>query len=188
VADLLKRGIVFRDFPDEDLFEFAFNKSNLDSADFDFQRYEWREHTQVERSSFKDEDLLFSVWDAAEDAVKRFNDAWLELRVGMRREPEDTRGTIRDIVRNYPELFDRSQSTRVSQTALEEALSSPPPAPPQLIRSINQTNVVFYKGIFYAIPQALGPLDLSREDPRGKQRVFTATSLKEIMDILNSGP
>lgn len=69
----LDRGEMYRDFPDQDLFTFAFNKSNLVSDKFPFKRYEWREHTQVERSIFSDEALMFRVWDATEQAVAELN-------------------------------------------------------------------------------------------------------------------
>lgn len=77
VQAYLDRGEVYRDFPDQDLFTFAFNKSNLVSDKFPFKRYAWREHTQVERSIFTDEAMMFRVWDAAEKAVGELN-AFLE--------------------------------------------------------------------------------------------------------------
>lgn len=73
VQAYLDKGQVYRDFPDQDLFTFAFNKSNLVSDKFPFKRYEWREHTQVERSIFSDEALMVRVWDAAEQAVGELN-------------------------------------------------------------------------------------------------------------------
>jgi hypothetical protein len=69
VSQMLERDHVFDDFPDRALFRFAFNKSNIDSSDFQFKRYPWRRWTQVERSDFPDERLLMRVWDSAEDAV-----------------------------------------------------------------------------------------------------------------------
>ena len=73
VQGYLNRGEVYQDFPDRDLFTFAFNKSNLISDKFPFQRYDWRTHTQVERSIFTNEALMFRVWDAAEQAVGELN-------------------------------------------------------------------------------------------------------------------
>ncbi|MBI5753330.1 MAG: hypothetical protein HZA59_14485 [Hydrogenophilales bacterium] len=73
VQAYLDRGEVYRDFPDQDLFTFAFNKSNLVSDKFLFKRYDWREHTQVERSIFTDDALMYRVWDAAEQAVAELN-------------------------------------------------------------------------------------------------------------------
>jgi len=69
VSQMLERGHVFNDFPDRTLFRFAFNKSNIDSSEFQFKHHPWRNWTQVERSDFPDERLLMRIWDSAEDAV-----------------------------------------------------------------------------------------------------------------------
>ena len=68
-AAMISKGEVFPKYPDKDLFEFAFNKSNLDSEKFQFKRYEEKDHTKVERSSFKDEGLLHKVWENADRAA-----------------------------------------------------------------------------------------------------------------------
>ncbi|MDR4498207.1 MAG: hypothetical protein MRK02_09855 [Candidatus Scalindua sp.] len=69
----LDKGEIFNDYPDQDLFTFAFNKSNLVSDKFPFRCNNWREWTQVERSIFKDEILEQKIWDIAEDATGRIN-------------------------------------------------------------------------------------------------------------------
>ena len=73
VAGHLRTGTVFRDFPDPDLFTYAFNKSNLVSDKFAFKRHDWREWTQIERSIFTDEALERRVWDVAEEATGQLN-------------------------------------------------------------------------------------------------------------------
>lgn len=79
IAGMIKHGDVYRDYQDPWLFEFAFNKSNLDSSAFEFRRYPWREHTQIERSSLKDDTLAILVSDAAEAATAKFNAAFASL-------------------------------------------------------------------------------------------------------------
>ena len=64
---------VYNDFPDKELFTFAFNKSNFASDKFPFDRYAWREHTQIERSIFQDQDLLMRISDRAEKATMHVN-------------------------------------------------------------------------------------------------------------------
>ena len=68
VSACIEAGIVHTEFFDPDLFTFAFNKSNLVSDKFPFKRYRWREHTQIERSIFKDEALQNEIWDCTEQA------------------------------------------------------------------------------------------------------------------------
>jgi len=86
VSEYIDSGKVYRNFFDEDLFTFAFNKSNLDSRKFPFKRYQWRENTQVERSIFVDEALQNDVWDCAERACGELNaliEDYLESSKGL---------------------------------------------------------------------------------------------------------
>jgi len=69
----LRAGKIFRDFPDPDLFTYAFNKSNLISDKFPFKRHDWRQWTQIERSIFTDEALEAAAWDSAEQTAGQLN-------------------------------------------------------------------------------------------------------------------
>jgi hypothetical protein len=74
IAALIGRGQIYRDFRDPELFNFSVQKSNVDWRDLKgFRGYEWRAHTQIERSCLTDPDLELRVWDAAETAVGRAN-------------------------------------------------------------------------------------------------------------------
>lgn len=74
VSQYIDEGKVYQEFFDPDLFTFAFNKSNLVSDKFPFKRYDWRTHTQIERSIFTDEALQQKIWDCAEKACGELND------------------------------------------------------------------------------------------------------------------
>lgn len=74
VSKYIDEGKVYREFFDPDLFTFAFNKSNLVSDQFPLKRYDWRTHTQIERSIFTDEALQQKIWDCAEKACGELNE------------------------------------------------------------------------------------------------------------------
>lgn len=74
VSQYIDEGKIYQEFFDPDLFTFAFNKSNLVSDKFPFKRYDWRIHTQIERSIFTDEALQQKIWDCAEKACGELND------------------------------------------------------------------------------------------------------------------
>ena len=74
VSQYIDEGMIYQEFFDPDLFTFAFNKSNLVSDKFPFKRYDWRIHTQIERSIFTDEALQQKIWDCAEKACGELND------------------------------------------------------------------------------------------------------------------
>lgn len=73
VSAFIDEGKVYNEFFDADLFTFAFNKSNLVSDKFPFKRYEWRTHTQIERSIFTDENMQDAIWSCAEEACGQLN-------------------------------------------------------------------------------------------------------------------
>jgi hypothetical protein len=73
VSACIKSGKVFNPTDDDVLFGFAFNKSNVADTKFEFRRHGWREHTQLERSCFSDQNLEQAVWDTAESAAGVLN-------------------------------------------------------------------------------------------------------------------
>ncbi|MFT6583521.1 MAG: hypothetical protein ACJAU6_003975 [Alphaproteobacteria bacterium] len=72
-ADAIAKKTPYDVLEDRELFGFAFNKSNLDSDAFSFRRYDFREHTQIERSCFADEEMEVRIWDVAENAAGKLN-------------------------------------------------------------------------------------------------------------------
>ena len=70
VAAHVGRGEVYRSTGDENLFNYAFNKSNIDASAFNFKSYPKREWTHVERSCLSHEALVEAVSDAAERLCK----------------------------------------------------------------------------------------------------------------------
>lgn len=70
VEKYMTQGQVYDEFGDQDLFTFAFNKSNFRSSKYDFSRYASDNGTvEIERSSIKDEALLKGFMDATEKAL-----------------------------------------------------------------------------------------------------------------------
>jgi hypothetical protein len=69
VRDHLRKGEVLKDVADQDLFTFAFNKSNFRSSKYDFVSLPGHNGVEIERSSIKDEELLRGFMAAAEKAL-----------------------------------------------------------------------------------------------------------------------
>lgn len=161
LAGLLKRGEVFRDYGDEDLFGFAFNKSNLDLDRFAFKRYPWKTHTQIERSTCRDDELVAQVSASAEDTCAVINSAlacWLTPGTDASTRVERLLQAL------APLQLDSRTLDHYRQRLLAAANpSAQPPAAPQLLDSIGTTNIVAYAGRYYALPQALGPVDFTQD-------------------------
>jgi hypothetical protein len=209
VAGYIRRGEVHRDFFDPDLFTFAFNKSNLVSDKFPFRRPGWREHTQIERSIFRDEALERAVWEAAEGATGELN-AFLRDVLGA---PCDTRVTALrhlDALRRRHETGlgarDPVRFAAAFRAAEQEARGGAPlPArllsfarrtlgrlrraalpvhgaaeAPRLLESLNGYDIVFYKGVYYGLPQTLGPVRLDSHEARRLPGVIDGTTRESV--------
>ncbi len=194
LADAIARGEVLREYEDDDLFGYAFNKSNIDLDRFAFKRYDWRQHTRIERSSYTDDDLVMQVWDAAEDACATVN---LALGVWLDVSPNGTASAQRDAIETMASivrpLFDDAQAIdrwrRAMQDAVERewsegaSIQPPPPrhAEPVLLRSVGATNIVEFDSRYYALPQALGPVDFHRQDAAALPGVRVSSSLSDVL-------
>lgn len=195
LADAIGAGVVLREYDDEDLFGYAFNKSNLDWNRFAFKRYGWREHTQIERSSCIDEALVMAVWDVAEDACAVVNRAlavWLESKAdGAAGAQQDAIDTMAAIV--APLIVDASELAhwRREMVAALERDCAPPSADaapvctrrpePVLMQSIGTTNIVEFDRRYYALPQALGPVDFHGQDASTLPGVRVASNLPDLL-------
>lgn len=215
VAELIRRGEVYRQFSDPDLFTFAFNKSNLVSDKFPFRRHEWRAHTQIERSIFSDEDLERAVWDAAEDATGEVN----EFMRDFLREPchtaADALRHLRALRQRYEKSLGASDPLRFAEgfRAAEEATrvgallrsraaayarrglwrlrriaAAVVPAgsatKPRLVERLAGYDIVFYKGVYYGVPHALGPVRFDTHEARRLPGVIDGTTLESVRDAI----
>src|SRR5436190_11489688 len=79
VSNYLQRGEIYRCTGDENLFNFAFNKSNIDASSFNSKTFPQRDSTRVERSCLENDDVVLAVSDVAEqmcaDANSVFDEA-----------------------------------------------------------------------------------------------------------------
>lgn len=193
LSDLIHRGEVFHDYGDGDLFGFAFNKSNIDFSRFGFRHYPWRTHTCIERSSCRNEVLIQDVSDAAETACNQFNDAlrlWLDAA---------NAGTLDDalterLAPTVASLYDDEHGLGSFRSAMAHALGDsddsettphlPPNEEPILLESRGTTNIVHFRGRYYAVPQSLGPVDFFQKNLSEIAFSGIADSLPELFVVL----
>ena len=167
LADYLRRGEVYRDYGDETLFGFAFNKSNIDFKRFGFKLYPWREHTCVERSSCTDDNLVQEISDVAEESCAIFNDALAMWAQGALKTGRDAT-LITSLARTVAPLYTEAGELEAFVEKMTDAISAAPPHPdtpgPILIESRGTTNIVHFRGHYYGVPQNLGPIDFVTQD------------------------
>jgi hypothetical protein len=134
VADAIAAGKVLDEVEDRVLFDFAFNKSNINAENFDFRSYPWRDNTRVERSCFKDEALEREMWDAAEDAAATVNAAIGAVLVGDYFHPDTAAESLRTLRAEFTGRFDGIFNTRFGFAVKEcETLAKQYFAPAQLL-------------------------------------------------------
>lgn len=199
LAGLMDKGEVFENFPDKDLFGFAFNKSNLKSDKFGFNTYDWKETTRVERSSFADEALMMEAWEKADAATGRLNDLFRAALAEDFSGGEDAAlaalSRIRDAAEPFagrmPRAFEAvfpglERLVRDDHAARQRGLPGFDGAPPRLIRSFGATNIVAYNGLFYGIPHSAGELDLTKDSVDGLPGVVSAPTYPAVIEELTS--
>jgi hypothetical protein len=201
VDRLLAAGKVFDDYPDRDLFGFAFNKSNMDSSKFPFKRYGWKQATQIERADFRDEALLQACWDATEAATLRLNRVFAAVLAGRYDTEPRARQAIGEIhavalpllQNQMPRAFDAAfpaleRITRNWFAAGGEGRSTAADPQPRLIRAAGPYNIVGHAGRFFAIPRALGPLDLTQVAVETLPGVLVGDSFTAVMTAVEAVP
>ena len=193
--EYIERGEVFSEYGDEDLFGFAFNKSNLDLSRFAFKRYEWRTHTQIERSSCMNDHLVMEVWDVAEESCMLINQVLNRWFQGDEAYGPKNAGEVDEVVSSVAPLFLEETDRSACQMALLNAIRAERDQvaraqiggnrgrvnPPILLQSVGTTNIVEFDGKYYAIPQSLGPVDFLKEAVIGRPGVQVANSLHTIL-------
>lgn len=106
VANYLRRGEIYRCTGDENLFNFAFNKSNIDASSFNFKSFPQRKWTRVERSCLANDDIVLAVSDVAEQMCSDVNSLFDEaLALDVPTTAEADRA-LADLTRRSQSLFE----------------------------------------------------------------------------------
>ena len=122
LATAISDGKIIREYDDQDLFGFAFNKSNLDLDHFGFKRYGWRKQTRIERSSCTDNELVMEVWDVAENACELINNALSEWFRNVGKGSQAQKKTVNEIAPDLAPLFSDSKGLTLWKSAMLEAI------------------------------------------------------------------
>lgn len=188
----IRQGRICREYSDQDLFCFAFNKSNIDFSSFGFQQYPWRTHTAIERSSCQNEDLVMEVSDVAEESCGIFNQA-VSIWIDAARNQSIDKAMINSMTPVVSRLYDNSDELAHFVSAMTAAIdcdgipgnkTEPEVCEPLLLDSVGTTNIVLFRGRYYAVPQSLGPVDFSLPDLSGIAFTGIADSLPALLSML----
>lgn len=79
VARHIQRREIYHNTGDPNLFDFAFNKSNIDATQFNFKSFPKRQWTHVERSTLSDDAIVEAISDTAEESCDKINQLFAEV-------------------------------------------------------------------------------------------------------------
>lgn len=111
------RGEICDPTEDRDLFGFAFNKSNINAEKFQFRRYDWKAHTQLERSCFGDVAMELEIWEAAEAEAARVNAVLDDVVAGDFHQAHTSLAAIDALERAHGDTFGGEAGAGFAQAA-----------------------------------------------------------------------
>jgi hypothetical protein len=190
---LIREGSIHQPDVDADLFGYAFNKSNIDASKFGFRQHEWRTHTRIERSSMRSAAVEMKISDVAEAAAARLNGLFEQLLripcsceeatlAHLRRLRDDHAASVRvHLPARYDAWFVEAEALVREAFQVDGFVATlSDRRAPLLLYSMGTYNLVAHAGRFLGIPQALGPIDLEREQVTGRAGVLITDSLQEL--------
>ena len=165
IEEHIRRGLPYMENLDNDLITFAFNKTNFTpSPRFKFKHYPRQGAIEIEKSTLRDEDLVSGFMSRMAPVSETVYRYLTELRLAATAAAAGNESPLQDLRTRYSDIFaewlsDRAESmfSALTRFDLQEA-------PPLLIGSESGYNIVSFGGFYYAVPQSLGPMDLSQLD------------------------
>lgn len=119
ISSALRKGEVYDTLEDRLLYEFAFNKSNIDFKSFDFRLRDWDTSSRIERSSVTDPTIENSVSSSVEYSLPIINEA-LDLLILATQEHERFSDFATFVRRN--EVFFNNVDVESSISEISKAL------------------------------------------------------------------
>lgn len=83
VSDAIQSGKPIDEMKDRELFNYAFQKSNIDFSHFNFRQYGWKKNSKLERSNIKDPEIELEIWEVSDIEVERFNHGYALLQLHL---------------------------------------------------------------------------------------------------------
>lgn len=165
IEDHIRRDQPYVENLDDDLITFAFNKTNFTpSPRFKFKHYPRQGAVEIEKSTLRDDSLAtgFMLRMApVTDTVYRY---LTDLRVASTAAANGNEVPLQELRTRYSEIFSEWLGERAASMFSEAIQCKPLEAPPRLAGSESGYNIVAYAGIYYAVPQSLGPMDFGQLD------------------------
>lgn len=186
----LKKGKVYKSHEDEDLYTFAFNKTNLTSSKFTFKSYPRVGDIYIERSTFKDEHIIEGFRNELGNTIANANHFLTEIREIKLLRIKDETIALNEIQTKYRKIFGESMVNDIPEyerAFSPRGLDDKQGRVPRLMESYKSYNIVKLGNDFYAVPQKLGPLDLQKIDMSLYKTIIQGNSIHHMKTVIDSG-
>jgi len=165
IEDHIRRGKPYVEKLDDDLITFAFNKTNFTpSPRFNFKHYPRQGAIEIEKSTLRDNDLATGFMSRMAPVSETVSRYLTELNLAATNAADGDDSLLGELRTRYKIIFSEWLGDRTESIFSELAQVVPSIVPPRLAGSKAGYNIVSFDGIFYAIPQSLGSMDLSQLD------------------------
>lgn len=189
IEEYLKKGQIYKPHEDEDLFKFAFNKTNLTSSKFSFKSYPRLGDIHIERSTFKDELIIQGFRAAIGTAIATANQFLTEIREVKLQRFKDETNAFNLIKSKYYDTFRKvfSGDMRLYEMAFNTLTDIQQDKIPRLIDSYKSHNIVKINNKFYGVPQKLGPMDLQEVNLGLFPSIIQGSSIDTVKNTIDEG-
>jgi len=109
----IQRQEIFSNTGDNDLFNLAFNKTNIDASGFNFKSFEKKQWTHVERTTVENDDIVMHISDKVEQACQKFNDFFIRLNPDTWEESLESPLMLARVAQEMKMLLSECQDERV---------------------------------------------------------------------------
>lgn len=192
IEEHIKRGEVYKYRGDEDLYTFAFNKTNfLATGKYQFKTYPRNGGIKIEKSMFRNEplilgfietmgpalsfvsDFLEDLWGAAKESVKGNGKKFVEVAEKYRE------GFARELDQEKMDLYAQAFESVGYLRAAEDI--------PICLESYRSYNIVMMRGCYYGVPQDLGPMDLQKIELSAFPSILSGDTVNAVKELIGAG-
>lgn len=187
IEEHIRKGKPYQHSLDETLFTFAFQKSNFTSSRFQFKtNFTKVGGVKIERSTFKDENLLEGFANKAGQTVATITDFLNDVRNIKLNKQQDEMRAFEELEGKYLEVLSRELSSEEIKTFKENFDSIEQDAVPVLLESHKGYNIVRVGDRVYGVPQSLGPMELDKENINSHPEIVTGEAIKGVRDLIDT--
>ncbi len=185
IEEHIKKGKVYSYSGDENLYTFAFNKTNfVPTGRYKFKTYPKNGGIKIEKSMFRNEELLLGFIEKMGPALSTVSEFLVDLRRASENSAEEGDRPFKSVEEKYRKVF-TSELGKKGSNAYFDAFSSiqktmEVESVPILVDSYKEHNIVKIRRKFFGVPQSMGPMDFTTDDPAEYPEIISDSTVIKV--------